>query len=485
MRSVRSLVACLAAAALVAASCSRNGEVPPTTTAVQTTRASAPSATTSSETPSPAAEPGIEQLDHLIFIVQENRSFDHYFGTFPGADGIDFRADGTPKACVPDPVLGHCSRPYHDTNQIQQGGPHDHPAAVADIAGGAMNGFVKGALAHSTSCAYARFSPSCAPFLGPEQQPDVLSYHTRADIPNYWAYAKHYQLEDRMFGPTDSWTLPAHLFLVSAWSAFCPDPSDPMSCRSDLDLSKPGQLHRYGRQPIYAWTDITYLLHKADVSWAYYVGKGTCVDPPCEDTKPGPYGTTPSGKNTLPGFTTVNENDQLGNIEWHTKFVRQAASGDLPSVSWVIPGNQASEHPGAGTPISAGQEYVTTMINAVMNGPDWDSTAIFLTWDDWGGFYDHVEPPVVDVNGYGLRVPGIVISPWVKQGIDHQTLSFDAYLKLIEDRFLGGQRLDPATDGRPDSRPTVREDVPLLGDLTDAFDFTQRPLPPLILDPTP
>jgi phospholipase C len=125
------------------------------------------------------------------------------------------------------------------------------------------------------------------------------------------------------------------------------------------------------------------------------------------------------------------------------------------------------------------------MINAVMQGPDWDSTAIFLTWDDWGGFYDHVEPPVVDVNGYGLRVPGIVISPWVKQGIDHQTLSFDAYLKLIEDRFLGGQRLDPATDGRPDPRPTVREDVALLGDLADAFDFTQDPLPPLILDPTP
>jgi len=91
----------------------------------------------------------------------------------------------------------------------------------------------------------------------------------------------------------------------------------------------------------------------------------------------------------------------------------------------------------------------------------------------------------VDENGYGLRVPGIVISPWVKQGIDHQTLSFDAYLKLIEDRFLGGQRIDPANDGRPDSRPTVRENVKILGDLADAFDFTQDPLPPLILDPRP
>ena len=95
-----------------------------------------------------------------------------------------------------------------------------------------------------------------------------------------------------------------------------------------------------------------------------------------------------------------------------------------------------------------------------MRGPDWTSTAIFLTWDDWGGFYDHVPPPVVDGAGYGLRVPGLVISPYARQGyIDHQTLTFDAYLKFIEDRFLVGQRLDPPTDGRPDPRPSVREEV--------------------------
>jgi phospholipase C len=431
------------------------------------------------------APAGLDTLDHLIFIVQENRSFDHYFGTFPGANGIDFRKDGKPKACIPDPVLGHCSRPYHSKAQIQEGGPHDHPAAVTDIADGHMNGFVKSAMRHPSSCAYDRFDPACKGFIGPQKQPDVLSYHTRSDIPNYWAYARHFELQDRMFGPTDSWTLPAHLFLVSAWSAFCPDPSDPMSCRSNLDLMKQGQQHRYGRAPIYAWTDVTYLLHAAGVSWAYYVGHGTCVDPPCPDTKPGPYGTTPSGKNTLPGFVDVNDNGQLGNVRWHDAFLRQAGNGNLPSVSWVIPGNLASEHPGSGTPIRDGQAYVTRMINAAMRGPDWNSTAIFLTWDDWGGFYDHVKPPVVDINGYGLRVPGIVISPWVKQGIDHQTLSFDAYLKLIEDRFLGGQRLDPANDGRPDSRPTVRENVSILGDLSTSFDFTQDPLPKLILDPTP
>jgi phospholipase C len=121
-----------------------------------------------------------------------------------------------------------------------------------------------------------------------------------------------------------------------------------------------------------------------------------------------------------------------------------------------------------------------------MQGPEWNSSAIFVSWDDWGGFYDHVIPPVVDANGYGLRVPGLLISPWAKRGyIDHQTLSFDAYLKLIEDIFLNGQRLDPATDGRPDPRPIVRENVPILGDLLKEFDFSQRPLPPLVLSPNP
>jgi phospholipase C len=109
-----------------------------------------------------------------------------------------------------------------------------------------------------------------------------------------------------------------------------------------------------------------------------------------------------------------------------------------------------------------------------------------LSWDDWGGFYDHVAPPVVDSAGYGLRVPGIVVSPYAKHGfIDHQVLSQDAYVKFIEDVFLGGARLDPKTDGRPDSRPDVRENNPMLGNLLSDFDFDQQPRVPLVLDPNP
>jgi phospholipase C len=121
-----------------------------------------------------------------------------------------------------------------------------------------------------------------------------------------------------------------------------------------------------------------------------------------------------------------------------------------------------------------------------MTGPEWDSTAIFLSWDDWGGFYDNVQPPTVNQQGYGLRVPGLVISPYARQGfVDHTQLSTDSYLMFIEDDFLAGKRLDPRLDGRPDSRPFVAEDAPGLGNLQEAFDFSQSPRPPMLLPPYP
>jgi phospholipase C len=121
-----------------------------------------------------------------------------------------------------------------------------------------------------------------------------------------------------------------------------------------------------------------------------------------------------------------------------------------------------------------------------MKSPDWSSTAIFLQWDDWGGFYDNVVPPKVDQEGYGLRVPALVISPYAKQGyIDSQTLSSDAYLKFIEDDFLGGARLNPKTDGRPDPRPDVREDEAILGNMVSDFNFNQQPRAPVLLATNP
>jgi phospholipase C len=173
----------------------------------------------------------------------------------------------------------------------------------------------------------------------------------------------------------------------------------------------------------------------------------------------------------------------LGNIKPIASFYTAAKQGTLPAVSWVTPAGAVSEHPPSS--VGVGENYVTGLVNTIMAGPDWDSTAIFVAWDDWGGFYDHVRPPRVDQNGYGLRVPGLVISPYAKQGfVDHQTLSFDAYLKFIEDDFLAGQRLNGKTDGRPDPRPDVRENARILGDLARDFNFKQAPRPPLILPQT-
>jgi phospholipase C len=189
---------------------------------------------------------------------------------------------------------------------------------------------------------------------------------------------------------------------------------------------------------------------------------------------------TPGIWNPLPWFDTVRQDRQLSDVAPLQDFYTAARTGKLPEVSWITPAQAVSDHPPA--LISAGQSYVTGLINTIMHSKDWSSTAIFLAWDDWGGFYDHVAPPTVDAQGYGLRVPALVISPYAKRGyVDHQVLSFDAYLKFIEDDFLDGARLDPKTDGRPDSRPDVRERAVILGNLASDFDFDQKPRPPLIL----
>ena len=307
-----------------------------------------------------------------------------------------------------------------------------------------------------------------------------MGWHDEREIANYWSYAENFVLQDRMFGPTDSWTVPAHLFLVSGWSARCQSPWDPMSCVSDVDLDGVAESQRsHPMRALYAWTDITYLLAKHDVSWAWYVHPETYLKDRCP--RRGPVGT-PVLQNVLPGFTTVHENHQLRNIQRYDAYFEGASSGTLPAVSWIMPGAGISEHPSPVGGIDRGQAHVTRLVNAAMQGPVGRAPQSSSPGTTRGGFYDHVVPPVVDVNGYGLRVPGLMISPWAKAGlIDHQVLSFDAYLKFIEDRFLGGERINSKTSGRPDPRPTVREDVPILGDIRKEFDFTQEPLPPLIL----
>lgn len=424
----------------------------------------------------------------MVIIMQENRSFDSYFGTFPGANGIP-RLDGHPTVCVPDPRVQRCVRPYHDAALVNGGGPHGAASASVDIDGGRMDGFLDEAVLGRRRCSNVN-DPRCTNSIAP----DVMGFHDAREIPNYWSYARRFVLQDAMFEPVASWSLPQHLYMVSEWSAQCRRADRAESCHTMINHPlRPSDLRterrRFGalQTQDYAWTDLTYLLHRRGVSWRYYVASGrepdcrddatTCV-PHTQDAK------TPGIWNPLPWFTTVRADGEVGNVRPTDEFLSQATTGSLPAVSWVVPDDAHSEHPPAS--IADGQAYVTDLINSVMSGPDWRSSAIFLSWDDWGGFFDHVRPPVVDGVGYGLRVPGLVISPFARRGlVDHQVLSHDAYAKFIEDLFLGGQRLDPSTDGRPDPRPTVREDVPVLGDVMRDFNFRQRPRRPMVLPPRP
>ncbi len=520
-----------------------------------------------------ASDVGIHKIRHVVMIVEENRSFDSYFGTYPGADGIP-AADGHFTVCLPDPLTGRCDQPFHDPSLVNGGGPHGEGSVIDDIDGGKMDGFVRESESPGgRGC--GGFAGMCSSFA----PSDVMGYHDAREIPNYWMYAENFVLDDHMFQSDASWSLPAHLYEVSGWSARCSVPGDPSSCVNDDELGgyqtsdiigvgtrgrdaakrvrrllrtarrrlrmcrdaqgpvstsgggttgTPGSGGTTGpagggaptgsstRYPVavaqcrrrvkdqlatlratvsrevstsynYAWTDITYLLHKSGVSWGYFITPGG--EPDCvggnANCASSPFSVgTPDIWNPLPSFTDVHQDDQVGNIQDVSHFLRDARAGSLPEVSWIVPDQRHSDHPPAS--IANGQAYVTNLINTVMAGPDWSSTAIFLVWDDWGGFYDHVLPPVIDQNGYGFRVPSLVISPYVRRGfIDHQTLSFDAINKFIEDDFLDGQRLDPATDGRPDPRPDVREDAGQLGDMTADFDFDQAPQPPLILPLNP
>ncbi len=396
-----------------------------------------------------AMPPGLGKINHFVFIMQENRSFDSYFGTYPGADGIPAGI------CVPNPN-GGCVAPFHDTNDVNRGGPHNWDNAHADINAGKMDGFIaqsyggKVAKGGSTPCAPP--APNCTPGKNPL---DVLGWHDYHEIPNYWNYAHLYVLQDKMFESIASYSLPAHLYMLAAQSGGYIGSGQP----------KPTS---------YDFPEITELLTSGKVDWKYYVTSGTQPD-----TQDGAVVGSNSQQqqhpdqytlwNPLPAFPKVqNDPAQRSRLVDTAQFYTDAKNGTLPQISWVIPSGAVSEHPPAG--VQEGMAYVTGLINAAMQGPDWSSTAIFITWDDWGGFYDHVVPPQVDQYGYGIRVPGLVISPYARENfVDNQTYSFESWLRIVEERY-GVQTMT--------ARDTNASDM-----LAD-FNFNQQPRAPLILSPT-
>ncbi len=483
------LAALVCLGAIAAAACS-TAQAGPAAPGVRALAAASPA-------PGPSLDPpidpdiGINNIRHVIVVVQENRSFDHYFGTFPGAEGFPRDARGRIDVCLPDPQADRCRRPYHDRNRFDRGGPHGMAGSRVSVDGGSdgrvrpgaprvrqrmreeprplplpAGGSRPGGTARHHGLPHGRRDPELLgvrPALhaaGPHVRSAVLMDPAGAPLPGLG-------LGGHLPGPERSHELPLR-----------PGSARPQRRRQREDVEA---RRRHAAGPTSGRTSrgcSTSTTSAGPTTWAR---ARACVPGAARHPT---RRTRRRSRTPLPGFKTVAVDHQLKNIQSNEHYFRSAADGTLPAVSWVMPTTNRGEHPP--DDIGNGQAWVTRVVNAAMQGPDWLHTAIFITWDDWGGFYDHVAPPQVDANGYGIRVPGLLISPWARSGfVDHQTLSFDAYLKFIEDLFLDGERLDPRTDGWPDSRPTVREDVARLGDLALEFNFDQDPIPPLILDPWP
>jgi phospholipase C len=306
-----------------------------------------------------AAQLGIQKIHHVIVITQENRSFDSYFGTYPGANGIPSGV------CLPAPE-GRCVAPFHDANDANAGGPHGRTAAINDIDGGKMDGFVMQAY-QSNGCTEG--TPECTACNGTTVKVtcnEVMGYHDAREIPNYWEYAKHFVLQDKMFESALAASAVAHNYLVSAWNARCPlGDTNPMDCVSTAQEATSKQR---------VWTDVTYLLAKARVSWRYYIFEG--AEPDCESdeaTSCAPVSQapkTPGLWNPLVSFTDVQEDGQIGNVQSLNNFysaVHEPETCGLPNVSWIVPKSGVSEHPNS--LVSRGQAYVTTLVDAVMRSP--------------------------------------------------------------------------------------------------------------------
>jgi phospholipase C len=438
--SLRSVVA-VAAAALILGACTRSSSTEPSAPAVLEP---ADATDVSFATPSDPAvvAQARKKIDHIVFVIKENRTFDNYFGSFPGADGATtgVRCDGTTVPLEKAPDRGFAAG-------------HSFTDGVRVIDGGKMDCF--------DDVGYSQFR---------EKQ-----------IPNYWAYARKFTLADEFFSSIYGPTGIEHLWTFASQSdrfvdhgrpgqlgigkrQLCDDPLETAFSFRHLsrdDEEKVYQLENEGESganqiPQYweaRWpcTDVAVLpdrLDEAGISWKEYRGENEWVQP-------------------LRMVRHVRFSDMWNNVVDSDDFVPDVNSGHLPAVSWLTPPFPLSDHPPQS--VCRGENWTVTMINAIMNSPEWDSTAIVLTWDDFGGFYDHVAPPHVDMYGLGPRVPAIIISPWAKPGyVDGTTYEFASVLRFIETVF--------------DVPPLTSRDADA-ADMLGAFDFTQTPIAPDPLRP--
>lgn len=373
---------------------------------------------------------GLSNIQHVVFIVKENRGFDEYFGTFPGANGATSGLTSTgqmiPLGQTPD-ALG---------NDIC----HDWGCLLAMMDYGRMD--------------HSDLDPTCTQ----AGRLMCFSQMTQANIPNYFTYARNFVLADNNFSSIHGTSFPNHVYTIAASSAgFIGQAHLPtnfslheVGCSAD-PTANAEVIDQYGNiSNQYPCVDIQTLgdsLTAAGINWTSYA----------------------PGHVIFNAYEAINHyynNPTLWNqhVVTYQQFASDAQAGKLPAVSWLVANNE-SEHPPFST--CDGENWTVQQINAIMQGPDWNSTAIFLTWDDPGGFYDHVPPPYEDQFGLGQRVPLLIISPYVKAGyISHTQYEAASVLKFIEERF----GLAPLTERDANANDTL-----------DSFDFSQTPLPPLIL----
>ncbi|MET0800529.1 MAG: alkaline phosphatase family protein [Actinomycetota bacterium] len=415
-----------------------------------------------------AVVPGENPIEHVIFLIKENRSFDHYFGRYPGVDGA--RKGGT---------LDCSTFQKGSTVELQDAPlvmPHDlghafYPGLLS-INGGKMNGF------------------NCIS-LG--QDLTGYSQYDRDSLPAYWSYADRFVIADHFFTSMYGPTFPEHLYTVAAQSYgivdnktttnvegnYCDDPTEytqrfPLEDLTEADIKRIMRLEK----------NITASPQQLFEIAAYWESTRTCINIkvlPDQLEREGIswkyYALPDKWMNALQAIRHVRFGNMWKQVQDPETILQDLKQDSLPAVSWLVPPEgQPNEHPGSGTNVCEGENWTVEYLNAIQRSEAWPNTAVVIVWDDFGGFYDHVAPPRYDIMGLGPRTPALIISPWTRRGdnpdggwIDDNVYEFSSVLRFIEE--LHG--LKPMTDRDRRADP-----------LSGAFDFTQEPrLDPLILEP--
>ncbi len=342
-------------------------------------------------------------IRHVVVIMMENRSFDHVFGTYPGANGASKGTLSTGAVVQ----LSHAGDKVGDAD-------HGWPGSILAIDKGKMDKF--------------DLLWGCKP---PSVYTNCYSQYYQSDIPNLWAYAQNYVLADNFFSSIKGASYTNHQYSIAAQAGDAIGipilPAGvPLSWGCDAVSSVLVQLYNPTSQtysktyPCFDYATLSDLVEVAGLDWASY----------CAPQFKGGYQWCAADS-----INHIRNNaTEWANIRPLKQFASDATAGKLPAVTWVNPSTGVSCHPPA--LMSKCENWLTQQINAIMAGPAWASTVVFVSWDDFGGYYDHVPPPVTDYFGFGIRVPLLIVSPFVNPGtVCHTVSSFDSFLRFVENNW--------------------------------------------------